>query len=109
MSVLGRTTLSLVLLLVLVCAIGAEDEGGPVCSDDVNQVSGCPWDLKLTVVVLTMNRPRALARLLQSLVETDLSDWEDSSKGGGASTSVPFNVEIHVDKAVGTPHEECVR
>ncbi len=56
-------------------------------------------DFKLTVVVLTMNRPNSLARLLKSLAETDLEDPEKDK----------FDVEIHIDKAVGSPYEDCVK
>ncbi len=82
-----------VLLQPLECLI--DDDG--TCDGD--KCEGCADDgFRLTVVILTMNRPRALARLLRSLEETDFEHEQDS-----------FDVEVHVDKAVGTPHEDCVR
>lgn len=53
-------------------------------------------DFKLTVVVLTMNRPKPLARLLKSIYDTDFESDDDK-----------FDVEIHVDKSFGLHHEEC--
>jgi len=55
------------------------------------------FEFKLTVIVLTMNRPHSLARLLKSLKETDFENDTDY-----------FDVEIHVDKSVGLHYKECV-
>ena len=52
---------------------------------------------KLTVIVLTMDRPHSLARLLSSIANTDFENEEDY-----------FDIEIHVDKSVGLHYEECV-
>ena len=54
-------------------------------------------NFKLTVVVLTMNRPQSLARLLKSLRATDFEFDDDK-----------FDVEIHVDKSLGLHYDECV-
>lgn len=54
-------------------------------------------DFKLTVIVLTMDRPHSLARLLKSLYNTDFESEEDF-----------FDIEIHVDKTVGLHYQECV-
>ena len=54
-------------------------------------------DFKLTVIVLTMDRPHSLARLLKSLYHTDFESEEDF-----------FDIEIHVDKTVGLHYQECV-
>ena len=54
-------------------------------------------DFKLTVVVLTMNRPKSLARLLKSIENTDFEFDDDK-----------FDVEIHVDKSMGLHYDECV-
>ncbi len=55
------------------------------------------FDFKLTVIVLTMNRPVSLSRLLRSLRDTDFENETDK-----------FDVEIHVDKSVGLHYQECV-
>ena len=52
---------------------------------------------KLTVVVLTMNRPNSLARLLNSIHNTDFENDDDK-----------FDVEIHVDKSLGLHYDACV-
>jgi len=52
----------------------------------------------LTVIVLTMNRPHSLMRLLRSLDATDFENGEDF-----------FDVEIHVDKSIGEHYKECVK
>lgn len=54
-------------------------------------------NFKLTVVVLTMNRPNSLARLLNSIHDTDFENDEDN-----------FDVEIHVDKSMGLHYDDCV-
>ena len=54
-------------------------------------------DFKLTVIVLTMDRPHSLARLLRSIYNTDFESKEDF-----------FDIEIHVDKTVGLHYQECV-
>ena len=54
-------------------------------------------DFKLTVIVLTMDRPHSLARLLKSIYNTDFESDEDY-----------FDIEIHVDKTVGLHYQECV-
>ena len=54
-------------------------------------------EFKLTVIVLTMDRPHSLARLLRSVANTDFENEEDY-----------FDIEIHVDKSVGLHYEECV-
>ena len=55
-------------------------------------------DFKLTVIVLTMNRPQSLARLMRSIEATDF-EFEDDY----------FDMEIHVDKSIGWHYDECVR
>ena len=52
---------------------------------------------KLTVIILTMDRPQSLARLLRSIANTDLVSDQDY-----------FDIEFHVDKAVGLHYDECV-
>ena len=54
-------------------------------------------EFKLTVIVLTMDRPHSLARLLRSIANTDFEDDEDF-----------FDIEIHVDKTVGLHYQGCV-
>ena len=54
-------------------------------------------EFKLTVIVLTMDRPHSLARLLRSIAATDFEDDDDY-----------FDIEIHVDKTVGLHYQECV-
>ena len=54
----------------------------------------------MTVVVLTMNRPQSLARLLRSIEDTDFGDLEGEEF---------FDLEIHVDKSIGLHHEDCVK
>ena len=53
---------------------------------------------KLTVIILTMNRAKSLMRLLRSIGETDFEFDDDY-----------FDMEIHVDKSVGSQYEECVQ
>ncbi len=55
-------------------------------------------DFKLTVVVLTMNRPHSLMRLLRSIERTDFEFDDDG-----------FDMEIHVDKSIGGHYDECVK
>ena len=64
-----------------------------ICSKEKDDGS----NFKLTVVVLTMNRPKSLARLLSSLRNTDF-EFDDEQ----------FDVEIHVDKSLGLHYDECV-
>lgn len=54
-------------------------------------------DFKLTVIILTMDRPHSLARLLRSIAATDFESDDDY-----------FDIEIHVDKTVGLHYQECV-
>jgi len=56
-------------------------------------------DFKLTVIVLTTDRPHSLARLLKSIANTDFVSDDDY-----------FDIEIHVDypKTVGLHYQECV-
>ena len=54
-------------------------------------------NFKITVVVLTMNRPNSLARLLNSIHNTDFVNDDDK-----------FDVEIHVDKSLGLHYDACV-
>ena len=56
-------------------------------------------EFKLTVIVLTMDRPHSLARLLKSIANTDFESDEDY-----------FDIEVHVDypKTVGLHYQECV-
>ena len=54
-------------------------------------------NFKLTVIVLTMNRPKSLVRLLNSIRNTDFEEEDDK-----------FDVEIHVDKSFGLHYQECV-
>ncbi|XP_040574754.1 uncharacterized protein [Lepeophtheirus salmonis] len=53
---------------------------------------------KLTVIILTMNRPHSLQRLLNSLDKTEFDEPEDY-----------FDVEIHVDKSLGSLYKDCVK
>ena len=69
----------------------------PVISSNETVPSKEVKDFKLTVVVLTMNRPQSLGRLLKSIHNTDFEF--DSDK---------FDVEIHVDKSMGLHYDECV-
>jgi len=62
-------------------------------TEDSNESS-----FNLTVVILTMNRPHSLSRLLRSLDQTDFENKEDF-----------FDVEIHVDKSLGEYYNECVK
>ena len=62
--------------------------------------NGENWHFNLTVVVLTMNRPRSLARLLRSIEATDFGDLEGEEF---------FDLEIHVDKSLGLHYEDCVK
>ena len=66
-------------------------------SQDVELTEKDAKNFKLTVVVLTMNRPQSLARLLKSLRATDFEFDDDK-----------FDVEIHVDKSLGLHYDECV-
>ena len=68
-----------------------------ILSQDVEITEKDAKNFKLTVVVLTMNRPQSLARLLKSLRATDF-EFEDDK----------FDVEIHVDKSLGLHYDECV-
>ena len=68
-----------------------------ILSQDVEITEKDARDFKLTVVVLTMNRPQSLARLLKSLRATDFEFDDDK-----------FDVEIHVDKSLGLHYDECV-
>ena len=52
----------------------------------------------LTVIVLTMNRPKSLQRLLESIKATDFEFDDDK-----------FDVEIHIDKTVGGLYEQTIR
>lgn len=54
-------------------------------------------EFKLTVIILTMDRPHSLARLLRSIANTDFENDTDY-----------FDIEIHVDKTVGLHYQECV-
>ena len=54
-------------------------------------------EFKLTVIILTMDRPLSLARLLRSIANTDFEQEDDY-----------FDIEFHVDKAVGLHYQECV-
>ena len=54
----------------------------------------------MTVVVLTMNRPHSLARLLRSIEATDFGDLDGEEF---------FDLEIHVDKSLGLHYEDCVK
>ena len=69
----------------------------PIISSNETSPSKEVKDFKLTVVVLTMNRPQSLGRLLKSIHNTDFEF--DSDK---------FDVEIHVDKSMGLHYDECV-
>ena len=62
--------------------------------------NGENWHFNLTVVVLTMNRPHSLARLLRSIEATDFGDLEGEEF---------FDLEIHVDKSLGLHYEDCVK
>ena len=55
-------------------------------------------EFKLTVIILTMDRHYSLARVLRSIANTDFEFDDDY-----------FDVEIHVDKAIGEHYEECVK
>ena len=68
-----------------------------ILSQDVEITEKDAKNFKLTVVVLTMNRPQSLARLLKSLRATDFEFDNDK-----------FDVEIHVDKSLGLHYDECV-
>lgn len=68
-----------------------------ILSQDVEITENDAKNFKLTVVVLTMNRPQSLARLLKSLRATDFEFDDDK-----------FDVEIHVDKSLGLHYDECV-
>ena len=68
-----------------------------ILSQDVEITEKDAKSFKLTVVVLTMNRPQSLARLLKSLRATDFEFDDDT-----------FDVEIHVDKSLGLHYDECV-
>ena len=68
-----------------------------ILSQDVEITEKDAKNFKLTVVVLTMNRPQSLARLLKSLRATDFEFDDDN-----------FDVEIHVDKSLGLHYDECV-
>ncbi len=61
-------------------------------------ISFSPFNL--TVIVLTMNRPHSLMRLLRSIEATDFGDGEGVDG---------FDLEIHVDKSVGLLYDECVK
>jgi len=50
------------------------------------------------VIILTMNRPHSLARVLKSIAATDFENDKDY-----------FDIEIHVDKSVGLHYQECVQ
>ena len=54
-------------------------------------------EFKLTVIILTMDRPQSLARLLKSIYNTDFENDQDY-----------FDIEIHVDKTIGLHYQECV-
>ena len=69
-----------------------------VAHGETNSTESSRRSFKLTVIVLTMNRPRSLARLLKSLEETDFEDEADF-----------FDTEIHVDKSIGAHYDDCVK
>ena len=54
-------------------------------------------DFKLTVIILTMDRPDSLRRLLASIYETDFENDEDY-----------FDIEFHIDKSVGLHYQDCI-
>jgi len=54
-------------------------------------------DFKLTVIILTMDRPNSLRRLMESIYNTDFENDSDF-----------FDVEIHIDKSLGLHYQECI-
>jgi hypothetical protein len=84
------TFFALLLMLIAVCdgAGGTKEE----VADEYKR------SFKLTVIVLTMNRPLSLARLLKSIEATEMEDEQDF-----------FDVEIHVDKSIGLHYDDCVK
>ena len=81
------------LCLAMVCSANTDN-----LKADNSKADNKKRDFKLTVIVLTMNRPKSLARLLKSLDATDFEFPEDY-----------FDVEIHVDKSIGAHYDDCVR
>ena len=103
----SQMILSSIMALCLLAAFSVAGETGGTCDSAQEKCHSAQSekkdledsrDFKLTVVVLTMNRPRSLARLLKSLDETDFEFKEDY-----------FDVEIHVDKSIGAHYDDCVR
>merc|ERR1712110_1124508 len=82
-------------LLGASCSSG--DQRG--AATDIYSVSGGYGpDFNLTVIILTMNRPNSLQRLLESLKATDFE-----------FASNKFDIEFHIDKTVGGLYDETVR
>ena len=54
-------------------------------------------DFKLTVIILTMDRPNSLRRLMESIYNTDFENDSDF-----------FDMEIHIDKSLGLHYQECI-
>ena len=69
----------------------------PQIRSNAEELSKDVKNFKLTVVVLTMNRPHSLGRLLNSIHNTDFEFDDDK-----------FDVEIHVDKSMGLHYDDCV-
>ena len=60
---------------------------------DISEEANPPFNL--TVIVLTMNRPKSLERLLNSLKATDF-EYDDDS----------FDVVFHIDKSTGGLYDQ---
>lgn len=80
----------ILLFLVLVTFCGSSG----MC--DISEEANPPFNL--TVIVLTMNRPKSLERLLNSLKATDFEYDNDS-----------FNVVFHIDKSTGGLYDQTVK
>ena len=61
---------------------------------DISEEDSHP-PFNMTVIVLTMNRPKSLERLLNSLKATDFENENDS-----------FDVVFHIDKSTGGLHDQ---
>ena len=81
------------LLSLLICQKASSDDSGVSLSEseELPTMHHPRPSFNLTVIVLTMNRPQSLQRLLDSLLTTDFEFDDDF-----------FDVEIHISK--NTPH-----
>ena len=87
------------LFLLVTCHMMTTSFGNDNNAADIEVMSeSAENSFNLTVIVLTMNRPKSLQRLLESIKSTDFEFDDDK-----------FDVEIHIDKTVGGLYEQTIR